>query len=75
MVSESDLIEIQRLAQEGKIGQALIYVENLCEQLDREAREDGHREGWQDGYSEGWQDGNSEGWEEGYVAGQESNYD
>ena len=67
MVSESDLIEIQRLAQEGKIGQALIYVENLCEQLDREAREDGHREGWQDGYSEGW--------EEGYVAGQESNYD
>ena len=67
MVSESDLIEIQRLAQEDKIGQALIYVENLCEQLDREAREDGHREGWQDGYSEGW--------EEGYVAGQESNYD
>ena len=67
MVSESDLIEIQRLAQEGKIGQALIYVENLCEQLDREAREDGHREGWQDGYSEGW--------EEGYIAGQESNYD
>ena len=67
MVSESDLIEIQRLAQEGKIGQALIYVENLCEQLDREAREDGHREGWQDAYSEGWV--------EGYVAGQESTYD
>ena len=67
MVSESDLIEIQRLAQEGKIGQALIYVENLCEQLDREAREDGHRKGWQDAYSEGWV--------EGYVAGQESTYD
>lgn len=67
MVSESDLIEIQRLAQEGKVGQVLIYVENLCEQMDREAREDGHHEGWQEGYSEGW--------EEGYVAGQESNYD
>ena len=66
MVSESDLIEIQRLAQEGKFGQVLIYVENLCEQMDREARE-----GWQDGYDEGY----SEGWEEGYVAGQESNYD
>lgn len=71
MVSETDLIEIQRLAQEGKIGQVLIYVENLCEQMDREASEDGHREGWQDGYDEGY----SEGWEEGYVAGQESNYD
>lgn len=71
MVSESDLIEIQRLAQEGKIGQALIYVENLCEQMVREAREDGHHEGWQDGYDEGY----SEGWEEGYVAEQESNYD
>ncbi len=65
MVSESDLIEIQRLAQEGKIGQALIYVENMCEQLDREAREDGHRDGWQDGYDEGY----SEGWEEGYSVG------
>ncbi len=65
MVSESDLIEIQRLAQEGKIGQALIYVENMCGQLDREAREDGHRDGWQDGYDEGY----SEGWEEGYSVG------
>ena len=75
MVSESDLIEIQRLAQEDKIGQALIYVENLCEQMDREAREEVLHEGWKNGYDDGYNDGYSEGWEEGYVAGQESNYD
>lgn len=67
MVSETDLVEIQRLAQEGKIGQVLIYVENLGERLYRE----GYNEGWQDGFDEG----NSEGWDDGYVAGQESQYD
>ena len=49
MVSESDLIEIQRLAHDGKIGQALIYVENLGEKLYRE----GFREGWDEGYTAG----------------------
>ena len=49
MVSETDLIEIQRLAQEGKIGQALIYVENLGEKLYQE----GFREGWDEGYTAG----------------------
>lgn len=49
MVKNEDLEEIQRLAQEGKIGQVLIYVENLCDSVHR----DGYMQGHEDGYNYG----------------------
>lgn len=65
MVKNEDLEEIQRLAQEGKIGQVLIYVENLCESVHR----DGFYEGYDDGSDVGYYQGVAAGYEKGYVDG------
>ena len=57
MVKNEDLEEIQRLAQEGKIGQVLIYVENLCESVHRDGSDVGYQQGVADGYEKGYVDG------------------
>lgn len=65
MVKNEDLEEIQRLAQGGKIGQVLIYVENLCDSV--------YSDGYSDGYSEGYDDGVYKGYMQGHEDGY--NYD
>ena len=66
MVKNEDLEEIQRLAQEGKIGQVLIYVENLCDSV--------HRVGYSEGYDDGVHNGYMKGNEDGYNYGLTHDY-
>ena len=66
MVKNEDLEEIQRLAQEGKIGQVLIYVENLCDSV--------HRDGYSEGYDDGVHNGYMQGHEDGYNYGLTHDY-
>ena len=66
MVKNEDLEEIQRLAQEGKIGQVLIYVENLCDSV--------HRDGYKKGYDDGVHNGYMQGREDGYNYGLTHDY-
>lgn len=67
MVKNEDLEEIQRLAQEGKIGQVLIYVENLCDSV--------HRDGYHEGYGDGAHNGYMQGHEDGYNYGLTHDYE